>query len=108
MVYIDKNSKDIIIPRHTSIDGTTYTITISSNLSNEFVLSNNVDYSLSQLFYKFRLTEPLNLNVGEYEYIVRSNDTILEKGLLVYGDYNSRNSVIKDTKRNKIQYERKN
>lgn len=111
MIYIKEDSNYITIPKHTSIESDTYTVVLDSHLNNEYVLvDNSADYSLNPLFYKFKITEPIQLSVGEYEYRVYSTySKMIEKGLLVFGDYNGCERVINNThKKEKIQYERKN
>lgn len=108
MIYINENTDKIIIPRRSTFVGSTYTLVLSSHLTNDFVLvDNDVNYSSNSLFYEFHLTEPINLYVGEYEYVLYStNSEVVERGLLVYGNYDKCDVVVNETKKEKIQYEK--
>lgn len=93
MIYINKNSSSIIIPRHTFENGTQYYLIASSNLSNDVVLvnkGNNV--STNSLYYEFALSNLSKLSAAEYEYTLYTTTNnvknILERGLLTFGQYN--------------------
>lgn len=105
MIYINENSGTITIPRHTIKGDGSYTLIISSHLSNEVVLVENCgNISTNDLYYKFPLGDLTNLNVGEYTYKLVSDSEVIETGLLVFGNFN-RTVIVNNTfNKQKIQY----
>ena len=93
MVYIDKNSKYITIPRHTKEYGESnrgfmvYLSAPSYPCTTLVAGINNTNES--DFYWKFNINGTKPLNIGEYTYEVEDIRTkeIIEKGLLVYGDY---------------------
>lgn len=107
MVYINSLSGSVTIPRHTfDIDSTTgYTLILTSNMSNDVVLVDNGDnISTNTLYYRFTLCSLENLNVGEYTYKLYIDSTVLESGLLMFGNFD-RTVIVNNTfDKEKIQY----
>lgn len=104
MVYINKETEEVKIPRHYKKDFDAYSIILKSPLNNETILSAcNPNLSTNNFFYKFTIDSLEGLNVGEYTYEVYGvkdeANTLVETGLMVYGDY-----VPKDVK--SVSYER--
>lgn len=104
MVYINDASGTVSIPKHTDSCGT-YTLVLTSNLSNSITLvENGSNISTNSLYYKFTLSN-LNLNVGEYTYtLYNEENNVLEIGLLVYGEFNRQVIVNNTTTKTKVQY----
>lgn len=88
MIYINELSGTINIPKHTSNDYSSFTLKINSNISDEVILvDNGENISTNTLYYKLALNNLNDVNVGEYTYKLISDDVVLEKGLLVFGNY---------------------
>lgn len=105
MVYINNNSGTITIPKHTITTGT-YTLILSSNLSDEVVLvEDGGDISTNSLYYKFALDNLSFLNVGEYTYKLYDVDNnVIETGLLTFGNFERQVIVNNTFNKEKIQY----
>ena len=88
MVYINDASGTITIPKHTDTTGT-YTMILTSNLSDDVVLvENGGDISTNSLYYKFALNNLSGLNVGEYTYkLLDGSEIVVEEGLLMFGTF---------------------
>ena len=106
MVYINKQSGTISIPRHTHDFHGKYKMKLSSNMSDEvWLVDSGSNISTNLLYYKFELGDLDALNVGEYAYQLTdlAESLILEEGLLTFGEY-KREVVENNSTRNKIQY----
>lgn len=105
MVYINENSGTINIPRHTYKAADSYTLLISSNLSDDVILvENGGNISTNSLYYKFALDNLLNLNIGEYTYKLYGDSVVIETGLLMFGNF-GRTAIVNNTfNTQKIQY----
>ena len=105
MIYINETSGTISIPRHNPIGDGSYTLSLSSHLSNDVVLvENSGNISTNSLYYKFTLGDLSNLNVGEYTYKLWNGSEIIETGLLVFGNFD-RTVIVNNTfNKQKIQY----
>lgn len=105
MIYINETSGTITIPRHNFKGDGSYTLRLSSHLSNDVVLiENGGNISTNNLYYKFTLGDLSNLNVGEYTYKLWSNSEIIETGLLVFGNFDRKVIVNNTFNKQKIQY----
>ena len=97
MVYINDASGTITIPKHTDTTGT-YTMILTSNLSDDVVLvENGGDISTNSLYYKFALNNLSGLNVGEYTYR-------LLDGSEMFGTFKRQVIVNNTFNKEKIQY----
>ena len=105
MVYINDASGTITIPKHTVTTGT-YTMILTSNLSDDVVLAENGgDISTNSLYYKFALNNLSGLNVGEYTYkLLDGSEIVVEEGLLMFGTFKRQVIVNNTFDRKKIQY----
>lgn len=106
MVYINDTSGTITIPKHTVTTGD-YTLTVTSNLSDDVVLvDGGSNISTNSLYYKFTLSNLSNLNVGEYTYKLYDNTIkdIVEEGLLTFGTFERQIIVNNTFNKEKIQY----
>lgn len=105
MVYINDASGTITIPKHTDTTGT-YTMILTSNLSDDVVLvENGGDISTNSLYYKFALDNLSGLNVGEYTYtLYDDSERVVEVGLLTFGTFTRRVIVNNTFNNEKIQY----
>ena len=110
MVYINENSGTISIPRHTFNTTGLYRLIVSSNISNEVILvEDGNDISTNALYYKFAIGNLDKLNVGEYTYnlyVINNgiSNSIIETGLLTYGNFNRVVTVNNTFNNEKIQY----
>lgn len=106
MIYINEQSGTINIPRHSFGDEDSYTLVVTSNLSDDVTLvEDGGDISTNPLYYKFAIYNLSNLNVGEYTYTLYDKSSeILETGLLQFGNFER--VIIENTFSNKekIQY----
>lgn len=105
MVYINENSGTINIPRHTFNSFDSYTLLVSSNLSDDVILvEDGGDISTNDLYYKFAISNLEHLNVGEYTYKLCANSEVIETGLLMFGNFD-RTAIVNNTfNKEKIQY----
>ena len=105
MVYINDASGTITIPKHTNTTGT-YTMILTSNLSDDVVLvENGGDISTNSLYYKFALNNLSGLNVGEYTYkLLDGSEIVVEEGLLMFGTFKRQVIVNNTFNKEKIQY----
>lgn len=105
MVYINENSGTINIPRHTFNTTDSYTLLLSSNLSNDVILvENGGNISTNNLYYKFALDNLESLNIGEYTYKLYNDSNLVETGLLMFGSFNKQVIVNNTFNKQKIQY----
>ena len=106
MVYINDLSGTITIPKQTETTGT-YTLVLTSNLSDDVVLVENAgNISTNGLYYKFTLGSLSKLNVGEYTYSLYDNtlESVVEVGLLTFGTFKRQVIVNNTFNKEKIQY----
>lgn len=97
MIYINENSGTISIPRHTMECVGEYTVVLNSNMSNRIVLVQGAEnISTNSLYYKFALDNLSEIAVGEYTYKVYCHNTMVETGLLTFGNY-SREVIVNNT-----------
>lgn len=106
MVYINENSGTINIPRHTfTTTDNSYTLLVSSNLSDDVILvENGGNISTNNLYHKFTLDNLESLNVGEYTYKVYNDSELIETGLLMFGKFDRQVIVNNTFNKQKIQY----
>lgn len=83
MVYINKDSNRILLPKHFKINDEVYTLKISNGITS-ILIDNLSNLSTDRNCYEFIWEK--ELQVGEYTYEITS-DNIYECGLLVYGEY---------------------
>lgn len=109
MVYIDKSSTTITIPRHTKAEDNTYSLVLSSSMSTTYTLVAEMgDTSINPFFYTFPL-DNWNIADGEYSYkLLNSEDVILETGLITVGSYDRTGVIVNNTSNQKVQYNGKN
>jgi hypothetical protein len=106
MVYINENSGTVTIPKHIFTQDSTFTLLLTSNLSNDVVLvKDSGNISTNTNYYKFALGSLDNLNVGEYTYKLFNEDSeVIETGLLMFGNLD-RTVIVNNTfNKEKIQY----
>lgn len=106
MIYISDLTQEVSIPRHTTSSAESYRLVLTSNMTDSFtIVEEGEDVSTNPLFYKFELSDLSSLTVGEYTYTLYNDfGAVLERGLLVYGDY-EREVVVNNTfSKEKIQY----
>lgn len=99
MIYIDNNTTGFTIPRITNGIGDKV-ILINQITKRRFELSTDV---LNDVGYKVDITD-LKLEIGQYDYVVKKNNTPLESGILQVGGYKSQNNQY-EVDFNIIQYE---
>lgn len=106
MVYINENSGTVSIPRHTFIPSDSYTLLLSSNLSDDVILvEDGGNISTNSLYYKFALDNLNQLNVGEYKYkLFDVLNNVIEEGLLMFGNFDRKVIVNNTFNKEKIQY----
>ena len=105
MVYINENSGTINIPRHTFNTTDSYTLLVSSNLSDDVILvKNGGNISTNNLYYKFTLGSLESLNVGEYTYKLYNDSELVESGLLMFGKFDRKVIVNNTFNKQKTQY----
>ena len=109
MIYINEYSGAVSVSRHNSKDVSAYfRMVLTSNMCNDIILVNDGnDISTNPLYYKFPLNDLSNLYVGEYTYKLYGSDnpeTVLETGLLVFGNYERKVVVNNSFEKEKIQY----
>ena len=113
MIWINKNTTILEIPKHTSFIGERYGIKLKNVLtSNEYNFTAEMSASNSALLYKFQVGELPTMDVGEYEYELYAFNTIegqevrtkIESGLLNYGDYTRETSQYEPEANTIIQY----
>ena len=82
MLYIDKNTDNILIPCNSSKSSTEYTLLIKgmNNVEYEYDV---VDAMTSSLYYSFAIS--IDIPSGEYNYQLFNGDEIVASGLLQYG-----------------------
>lgn len=100
MIYINKDSDKILLPKHFSINDEVYTLKISNGITST-VIDNLTNTSLVKDYYEF--TWNTELQVGEYTYEIIS-DNIYECGLLVYGEYRKKEVRTVYTSHNNLQF----
>ena len=106
MVYINDNSGTVTIPKHTLPFGDSFTLVLSSNMTNDVTIVNDGgDISTNGLYYKFTLSNLNQLNVGEYTYkLYDESNSVIEEGLLMFGNFD-RSPIVNNTfRKTKIQY----
>ena len=92
MVFINNSSTSIQIPKHNeSIEGS-LVLKITNNITGmEYEWEDLVDVSESPILYEFAFLPYNTMDEGEYSYglfvVVNENESLIESGLLVYGDY---------------------
>lgn len=109
MVYIDKTSTLITIPKHTKEESYTYSLVLSSSMATTYTLVDKMgNTSINPFFYSFPLGN-WNIADGEYQYkLLNSEDVVLECGLITIGSYDRNGVVMKNTSNEKVQYNGKN
>lgn len=106
MVYINENSGTITIPKHINVDGSGFTMILTSNMANDVtVVENGGNISTNGMYYKFTLDNLNQLNVGEYTYkLYDESDSVIEEGLLMFGKFDRQPIVNNTFRKTKIQY----
>lgn len=106
MVYINENSGTITIPKHINVDGSGFTMILTSNMANDVtVVENGGNISTNGMYYKFALDNLNQLNVGEYTYkLYNDSDSVIEEGLLMFGKFDRQPIVNNTFRKTKIQY----
>ena len=105
MIYINETSGTITIPRHKFKGDGSYTLLLSSHLSEDVVLvEDGGNISTNNLYYKFTLGSLDKLNVGEYTYKLHSDSEIIETRLLMFGNFDRKVIVNNTFNKQKIQY----
>lgn len=96
MIWIDNSTTIIEIPKHSSVEGLRYDLQLVNVITKkEYTFPADVSVSDSALLYKFHVDSVDLDDEGEYEYylytyvVVEGEEikTLIESGLLVYGDY---------------------
>ena len=92
MLYINNNTEIISIPKHIESTLEAHTLHLVNNLANgiDFIIPLEI-VAQNDYYYILKINNQ-NIPTGEYTYYLKSDNTTLESGLLVYGDY------IKDVK----------
>ena len=111
MIWIDKSSLYIEIPRHSAALGTRYKIKFINVLTKqEYVLEVGESESDSALLYRFRIDNLTLGDEGEYEYYLSMLEDVegeqvamlIESGLMAYGNYVRENTHTFEPQENTI------
>lgn len=99
MIYIDENSENMLVPKHLDYSQKPNSLILVNNFTQN-TETYNIEDSIQPgtYFYNIDLKQYLirnsstalitdGLKDGEYTYYLQHNNTIYEKGLLVYGSY---------------------
>lgn len=102
MIYIKSDTNSVQIPRHSNTNLTECRLEVINNLtqqSYDIDINDVLEYTFT---YQLEI-DPIELMDGEYTYKLFNDEVLVEKGLLVYGDYKREiQSYQKENK--KIQY----
>lgn len=106
MIYINKDTNILQIPRHNRNVQSIYNLILVNNYSKDNNLYQNLeDVSQNKYFYEFNI-DCSQLIDGEYTYkLLNNDDTEYEHGLLVCGELNNINITYNKNNDNKV-YER--
>lgn len=88
MVYL-KKTNEIVLPKHYFYQNEKYTLTLSNGLTTLTLFEDKEDLSVEKMYYTFILDNELTMEVGEYDYNLRS-ENVNENGIIVYGEFTSR------------------
>lgn len=111
MVYFDKNSERIRVPRTKRVLGNEFALTFTNNLTGASVTARVYEQDWHTSYYTFSLSN-FDLNafvVGEYTYTLKQcvyGAKECEKGLAVFGNYEKPVNEYEVTT-NRLVYERK-
>lgn len=105
MIYIDSDTNSIKFPKNSPKIPTNLEVYFRNTLTKNEVLVDVISFNIDDLLYEVEI-EKLNIPVGEYIYYINENGRILEKGLLVFGDYKRDDIKSYNTENKKIQYNR--
>lgn len=91
MIWINNSTTIIKIPRHSSLSGIGCKIKLINNITKkEYILDTHYTDSDSIFMYEFQVDLP-DMDDGEYIYELYDEEdgslTVIESGLLIYGDY---------------------
>lgn len=97
MVYLNKTSDSIVLPKYYKVSGT-FSLKLENNLGKqEYVFDDLTNISELDYYYKFVINVS-DMPTGEYNLILYCGEFIVLKGMVTVGDY----------KREKTEYEHKN
>lgn len=102
MIIISNGQSKIQILKHVDIDGSK-TIEFINNMTDKSSSYDNL--TEKQFMYEFDV--PTGLKIGEYTYNIYCDDTIIETGLLSYGNINEIKKEQKETKDKEYNEENK-
>lgn len=89
MIYINSNTNLVQIPKHIHYEAEdlqSIWFQLENNVTHEiYTYPNLTNKALKTNFYEFELE--VDVPVGEYKYLIMIDGDIIEKGLLVFGDY---------------------
>lgn len=88
MIYIKSTTNSLTIPARTAKVSGTFSIVMTNGVTGKsYTISGLIDLSNSSMYYYFRISNIPSIPVGEYNYILRTEDTTADSGLLQYGEY---------------------
>lgn len=97
MVYLNKSTESITLPKHYKVLGE-YTLKLVNNLGKqEYTFENLTDISELDYYYTFEISVS-DMPTGEYNMTLYCGEFIVLTGMVTIGDY----------KREKTEYEHKN
>ena len=105
MIYINSDTNWIQIPKHIYYEGeNSYPISLKleNNVTHQtHLFSDLTNRSLKSNIYEFEVS--IDVPVGEYSYNLLIDEAVVERGLLVFGDYKTSTKNYKSNT-NTIQY----
>ena len=90
MIYLTNTTapQAVFVPRDTAICGGTLTFKATSTVELSRILDCVVlDLKSTKIYYNIALALPENATPGEYEYVMKSGDSVVSTGVLVVGEY---------------------
>lgn len=103
MVYLNKSSESITLPKHYKISGD-YTLTLINNLGKQVYTFDNLnDISELDYYYMFEISVS-DMPTGEYNLSLKCGDFEVLVGMVTIGDYKRKNTEYEHKNNTFIQY----
>lgn len=90
MIYVSNTTdpQAVFVPRDTAICGGTLTFRATSTVELSTILDCTVlDLKSTKIYYNIALALPENATPGEYQYVMKSGNSVVSTGLMVVGEY---------------------
>lgn len=97
MIYIQKDTKIIQIPKHVDTYNTEFTLVLYNPIDNKSYSFSGLRSVGTDLIYEFEDLNFSDLTNGEYEYSLSDVEQTLENGLVQIGDYKKINKQYETT-----------